>query len=85
METLVFTRTTVHYTYAYASGKIHSELTGTYTYVPPKVTIKITSPESIEGLINTGIIEKDIIDGIDQESLNIRNAISWRRCVLGFF
>ncbi len=57
---MAFTSTTVDFScsdYPYEGDETTWSFTGTYTYVPPTVTITVTSPEHLKGLINTGTVD----------------------------
>ncbi len=73
---MVFSSTTVDCSYTdKLSGEeeyeIHRNFTGTYTYYPPEVTITVTSPEHLAGLINTGTVETKLIEGEEKEIMSI--------------
>ncbi len=71
---MAFTSTTVDFS---CTDLLHGEeettwgFTGTYVYVPPTVTITVTSPENLKGLISTGTIEAKLIEGEEKEGMGI--------------
>ncbi len=78
---MVFTSTTVNFsgTYHFFGGGPEADFgfVGTYVYYPPVVTINISSPEHLEGLICTGTIEDDEMTLMSMPRLD--DQVPWSR------